>query len=314
MKLMMRALAAVCLLSILLILIGCGGGSSPSGGGTPPPPTSAQCLFATSNATVLTFSMDTSSGALTLKANGPSAPGNFGIAASPSASFLYTSDAMTGGVAGFSISSSGTLTAVSGSPFPLPNDPPGSTFPPVDSLAMHPSAKFLFAPDSPASGVVGFVIDSTTGALSVVPGSPFATEAGPEQVAIDPPGRFLYVSDLSGPGISGFDINATTGVLTPITGSPFSSEESPDGLVVHSSGKFIYSALTYDNSIQALAIDQTTGALTEIHGSPFLLPPVEGFQANPYSIAQDPAGKFLYALASSNGRIYEFRLTPVPAS
>jgi 6-phosphogluconolactonase (cycloisomerase 2 family) len=161
---------------------------------------------------------------------------------------------------------------------------------------------------------VGFVIDSTTGALSVVPGSPFATEAGPEQVAIDPPGRFLCVSDLSGPGISGFDINATTGVLTPITGSPFSSEESPDGLVVHSSGKFIYSALTYDNSIQALAIDQTTGALTEIHGSPFLLPPVEGFQANPYSIAQDPAGKFLYALASSNGRIYEFRLTPVPAS
>jgi hypothetical protein len=146
MKLMMRALAAVCLLSILLILIGCGGGSSPSGGGTPPPPTSAQYLFATSNATVLTFSMDTSSGALTLKANGPSAPGNFGIAASPSASFLYTSDAMTGGVAGFSISSSGTLTAVSGSPFPLPNDPPGSTFPPMDSLAMHPSAKFLFAP------------------------------------------------------------------------------------------------------------------------------------------------------------------------
>jgi 6-phosphogluconolactonase (cycloisomerase 2 family) len=74
--------------------------------------------------------------------------------------------------------------------------------------------------------------------------------------------------------------------------------------VIHPSGKFLYSAVPYGNSVEAFTIDQIAGALTEMPGSPFTL----GVGASPiaFSIAQDPAGKFLYALGSEDGQIYGF--------
>jgi 6-phosphogluconolactonase len=167
--------------------------------------------------------------------------------------------------------------------------------------------------------VVGFAIDNTTGALTPVPGSPFPAGAQPEQVVVDPSGQFLYVSNISGGSISGFTISSSTGALAAIPGSPFPAGGDPDGLVVHPSGKFLYCANTYENSVAAFTIDQTTGALTVLTSSPF---PVGGgdFSA-PYSVAQDPAGKFLYTLGSGDGNIYEFTvdsntgaLTPVASS
>src|ERR1700722_17473605 len=211
-----RALVAAGVLLILLFAsVGCGGGSSSGIGTAPPPPAPSEFLYATSNADVLVFSVDTSTGALTLEPNGPSAPGGFGIAATPSASFLYSSNDTAGGVAGFSISQTGALSAVDGSPFLLPNDPPYSNLSNVDSLAMHPSGQFLYAPDPPTNDVVAFAVDNTTGVLT-----PFPAGTQPEQVVVTPSGQFLYVSDddtsASAGGIWAFTINSSTGSLTTI--------------------------------------------------------------------------------------------------
>jgi 6-phosphogluconolactonase len=301
--------AAPVLLILLIALVGCGGGSSSGIGTTPPPPAPSEFLYATSNDNVLVFSVDTSTGALTLEPNGPSAPGGFGIAANPSASFLYSSNDTAGGVAGFSINQTGALSVVNGSPFLLPNDPPYSNLNNVDSLAMHPSGQFLYAPDSPANEVVAFAIDSPTGVLTPISGSPFPAGSQPEQLVVTPSGQFLYASDdpdAGTGGIWGFTINSSNGALTTIPGSPFATltGANPDGLVIHPSGKFLYSAVPYGNSIEAFTIDQISGALTEMPGSPFTL----GVGASPiaFSIAQDPAGKFLYALGSEDGQIYGF--------
>jgi 6-phosphogluconolactonase len=305
-----RALvAAGVLLIFLFALVDCGGGSSSRIVTTPPPPAPSEFLYATTNANDLVFSVDTSTGALTLEPNGPSAPGGFGIAANPSASFLYSSNDTSGGVAGFSISQTGALSAVNGSPFLLPNDPPYSNLNNVDSLAMHPSGQFLYAPDSPANEVAAFAIDSTTGVLTPISGSPFPVGNQPGQVAVTPSGQFLYASDdpdAGTGGIWGFTIDLSTGALTTIAGSPFPTFNglNPDGLVIHPSGKFLYSAIPYGNSVEAFTIDPTSGTLTEIPGSPFILS-VGGFPAA-FSIAQDPAGKFLYALGSEDGKIYGF--------
>jgi 6-phosphogluconolactonase len=315
-------LASCITLMLSLIVAGCAGNSSVT---TPPPPPPAEFLYATSNAAVLVFSVDASTGALTPEPNGPSAPGGFGIAANPSASFLYSSNDTAGGVAGFSINQSGALSTVNGSPFLLPNDPPYSNLGNVDSLAMHPSGQFLFAPDSPANEVAAFAVDDTTGVLTPIPGSPFPAGTQPEQVVVTPSGQFLYVSDddtsASTGGIWAFTISSSTGSLTTIAGSPFPTLNglNPDGLVIHPSGKFLYSAIPYGNSVEAFTIDPTSGTLTEMPGSPFKL----GVGAFPvaFSIAQDPAGKFLYALGSEDGNIYEFTvdagsgsLTPVAGS
>jgi 6-phosphogluconolactonase len=312
-------LASCITLMLSLILGACGGNSSVT---TPPPPPPAEFLYATSNAAVLVFSVDPSTGALTPAPNGPSVPGGFGIAANPSASFLYSSDNAAGGVAGFSINQSGALSAVNGSPFLLPNDPPYSSLSFVDSLAMHPSGNFLYAPDAQSNTVVGFAIDGTTGGLTALPGSTFPAGTSPQQVVIIPSGGFLYASDLSSPGgIWGFSVNSSTGVLTTIAGSPFPtvSGEYADGLVAHPSGKFLFSVIPNGNCVEAFSVDETTGALTAVMGSPFTLG-VQTFSVA-YSIAQDPAGKFLYALGSMDERIYEFTidansgiLTPVADS
>jgi 6-phosphogluconolactonase len=301
-----RALVEICILSIALTLAGCGNDSS-SVQTSPPPPAPAEFLYTTSYGSILVFSLNPNTGELTEEPSGPLSPGGFGIAANPSNTFLYSIDDYVGGVDASSISQTGILSAVSGSPFLLPNSPPGFGSPPVDSLAMHPSGNFLYAPDPPANEVVGFVIDSTTGALTSVPGSPFPAGMQPEQVVIDPSGHFLYVSDFSGGAISGFTVDSSTGALTTITGSPFfAGGDDPDGMVVHPSGKFLYCTNTYGNNIEAFTIDQTTGELTAIPGSPFSLG--LGVSSAPYSIAQDPAGKFLYALGSEDGNIYEFTI------
>jgi 6-phosphogluconolactonase len=313
-----RALAGICVLLIALASAGCGGGSS-SIETSPPPPAPAEFLYTTSYGSILVFSLNPTTGVLTEEPSGPLSPGGFGIAANPSNTFLYSIDDYIGGVDASSITQTGTLSAVSGSPFLLPDAPPGFGSPPVDSLAMHPSGNFLYAPDPPANEVVGFAIDGTTGVLTPVPGSPFPVGTQPEQVVIDPSGQFLYVSDFSSSGISGFAINFSTGTLTIVPGSPFFGGDDPDGLIVHPSGKFLYCTTTYGNSIAAFTIDPTTGALTAISGSPFSLG--LGMSSAPYSIAQDPAGKFLYALGSEDGNIYEFTidansgaLTPVTGS
>ena len=305
--------ASCATLMLSLILAGCAGNSSFTT--PPPPPQPAEFLYATSNPAVLVFSADTSTGALTLEPNGPAAPGGFGIVANPSASFLYSSDDTAGGVAGFSISQTGVLSAVTGSPFQLPNDPPYWNLGNVDSLAMHPSGQFLYAPDSPANEVVAFAIDGTTGVLTPIPGSPFPAGTQPEQVVVTPSGQFLYVSDddtrASAGGIWAFTINSSTGSLTTIAGSPFPTFNglNPDGLVIHPSGKFLYSAIPYGNSVEGFTIDPNSGKLTEMPDSPFALGGVGAFPVA-FSIAQDPAGKFLYALGSEDGRIYGFTIDP----
>jgi len=289
------------LLSLLLCLIACG--SSSSGGGTnPAQPT--EFLFGASD--VSAFSINTQTGALTKTSSIAGYRNGFGIVATPSVTFLYTDDVGNGGIDGFSISSSGVLSTISGSPFPMPS---GWNTLSVDSIAMDPAGKFLYVPDATSNDVVGFIIDGTTGALTPMSASPFPTGASPQEAVVTPSGQFLYVSDINDPqgGISAFTIDSSTGALTSIAGSPFPTVAggSPDGLVVDSSGKFLYAALSLDNSVAAFTINSNTGVLTAVAGSPFS-PNLAGAYPIIYSIALHPSGKFLYAQGSLNGEIYGF--------
>ena len=54
--------------------------------------------------------------------------------------------------------------------------------------------KFLYLPQNDSLTVQAFAIDHTTGALTAISGSPFAT-AGADSIASDPAGRFLFVGN-----------------------------------------------------------------------------------------------------------------------
>jgi 6-phosphogluconolactonase (cycloisomerase 2 family) len=204
----------------------------------------------------------------------------------PAGTFLYAADLSTNAIDGLSISSTGALSTISGSPFSAPGD--GG----ILGVAVDPSGKFLYATTDTASGgsgtglVVVFSIDSTTGALSPVAGSPFPAGVSPTELVVAPSGQFLYVSD-SASGILAFSV--ASGTLTPIAGSPFPSGSR--GLAVTPGAAYLY-AIDVDNVVSAFSIDSATGALTQVSGSPFLDSAGSGNFTG--VVIVDPTGSFLY--------------------
>jgi 6-phosphogluconolactonase len=127
-------------------------------------------------------------------------------------------------VLGFSIQSGGALAAIVGSPFAAGAAPLG--------IGIDPQGALLFTANSGSNTVSAYVIDSTSGALGTVSGSPFPTGGvGPSAVAVDTTTSFVYVTELASHDIAAFSI-ASNGALQAITGSPFGVAASASTIAV----------------------------------------------------------------------------------
>ena len=138
-----------------------------------------------------------------------------GIVADPAGKFLYVSDAVTDQVHVFSISASGGLSEISGSPYTV-GTPGGLTSAP--GMAMDSAGKFLYVTDLSNNDVAGFTVNSSTGALTAMNPATFATSTTPVQVVVDSSNKYVYVSDYNDVlgGVSAFSLDSTSGVLTPV--------------------------------------------------------------------------------------------------
>jgi len=137
--------------------------------------------------------------------------------------FLYTAnpDATNPSISGFSVdSTSGVLSALSGSPFPIPVS---------HYIATDQTGAYLYVISGP--NIVGYDIDTYTGALTALPGFPVSAGANAYSMSIDPTNQFLYVANDGAANITGFRLEASTGALTPMSGSPFPAGNRPDFLV-----------------------------------------------------------------------------------
>jgi 6-phosphogluconolactonase (cycloisomerase 2 family) len=144
------------------------------------------------------------------------------LAVSSDGKFAYVPDDVVAQIHVFALdANTGAMTETASSPF---NDDGGSAEP-GRFIAIHPNGKFLYTTNTSQMSAYG--VDSTTGNLSAVPGSPFDMPATmiPEIFAIDNTGGFLYVTDFNDPGIgiAGFPIDSTgTGALQgQVPNSPF---------------------------------------------------------------------------------------------
>ena len=172
-------------------------------------------------------------------------------------------------------------------------------------------AQFAYVANSSSSNVSGYSIASN-GALTPVPGSPFAAGATPVSVAVDSTGKFAYVANASDNDVSAYSVGPT-GALTPVPGSPFAAGFSSGSVAVDPAGKFAYVANLGDNDVSAYSIG-SNGALTPVPGSPFAT------GTEPISVAVDPAGKFAYVVNFNDQNVSAYSigstgaLTPVPGS
>jgi 6-phosphogluconolactonase (cycloisomerase 2 family) len=182
------------------------------------------------------------------------------------------------------------------------------------------TSKFLYVTNPTSNNVSGYTINASTGALTPIAGSPFATEPNPRYLTAEPTGKYVYVTTLGNstnpPQVSGFALNGTSGALTKLANSPYPlSATNPPGPsspainlpALHPSGLFGYLSIPIPNAtVYGAALNLSTGDLSEIPGFPISY----GFDGQTPVI--DSTGKDLYlpsdASAGSSGRITGYQI------
>ncbi len=220
-------------------------------------------------------------------------------------SVAYVPD-YTDRISAFSIDGdTGALSAIAGSPFAAPQG--------LALLAVHPSGKFAYivhtTDDYISDQISGYSIDGSTGALSLLPGSPFVTSdphvGSFATLAFDPTGRFAFVANGTQDNIAVYAVSADSGALTEIAGSPFAAGGGPVSIAVHPSGRFVYAANARSYEISIYSADSTTGALTPLQE----WPSIAGREL--VSIAIDPSGKFAFVALQNTDEVAAFSLDPL---
>jgi len=185
--------------------------------------------------------------------------------------YLYTVFASLGQIYGWSINSSGELTAISGSPFSagyLVGNPEAGTW----GVITNPAGTLLFVADTSGESVYVYQIGSG-GVLTVVSGAPFSVPFFPGNMGTDGQGKYLYVTqEVASQEVAAYSIGSS-GSLTAVPGSPFAA---PLGQVQgDASGDFLIgipndSADTVGLYVYSITQSGTTaGAITAVSGSPF---------------------------------------------
>jgi 6-phosphogluconolactonase (cycloisomerase 2 family) len=202
------------------------------------------------------------------------------------------------------------------------------------SVSIHPSGRFVYVA-ARWGGVVAFTMDTQSGVLALVPGSPFAAQKRTRSVKVHPSGRFVYATNAYSNSISAYRVNEKTGELSPVSGSPFSTGEPgnippdllriydappeaggvPYRVDIHPSGRFIYVTNRTGPSLSVLAVDADSGALSPLKSSPF---ETGGL---PYDVAVHPSGRFVYLTSWSDKAVWGYavdesngNLTPLSKS
>jgi 6-phosphogluconolactonase len=236
------------------------------------------------------YVIDRSSGSLSTATGSPylTTQSLFADVVDNTGKFLYVQG--TSGVYAFNIQSgTGALTPVSGSPFPVAGPPSSPGFPtPASLMAVDQMNRFLYV--STSGGISAYTMDSTTGQLTAISGSPFASSVSASwAIVIAPNNRVLYQLQATNTSVmSGYNIDPSSGALTALSGSPFNvgtcgtpmqGIPGPDNMTIASAGKFLY------DNCGIYSLDTNSGAVTQ----------VSNFVAGDWPVIE-PTGDLLWAI------------------
>lgn len=205
------------------------------------------------------------------------------------AAYSYVTNAADNTLSAYSVDATTGALAVVGTPIATgvsPNATVGvETYYSGVLAYMYHEQYVVFVGNEVSNDVSAFAVNSTTGVLTAVPGSPFAAGTDPKAMALYGSGA-LYVANAGSNNVSAYSINQETGALAPLSPGPstIATGKSPTSVVVVPGASVVYVANHGgSNDISAFSTD-----LTQVPGSPF---PAGG---NPLSLAVGGGGKFLY--------------------
>jgi 6-phosphogluconolactonase (cycloisomerase 2 family) len=219
-------------------------------------------------------------------------------------------------ISAYQIGSGGVLMQLTNSPITIGGNGASG---PIESMAFAATkaGPILYAANGGDPSISALVVDTRSGNLTPIAGSPFAVNdsvgAGTYDMATSPDNRFLFVANESNTDIHVYAIAPGTGSLAEVSGSPFVSNASISGLWVTANGKFLLGAGGPPDAILVFAI-ASSGAIAQVPGSPFaannLVSDVRSNCASNLVYDADNGSDLIDAYAMSS----EGTLTPVPDS
>ena len=205
------------------------------------------------NATILGFSQNPTSGALTTipgttitTVAGKTVATGYAAGVIPSAiaeeqtsRFLYATDQIANQLIGYVVQANGSLVPMVNGPFAT------GSFP--INLTIDPRGRLIYVVNYNSSTVTGYAIDTSTGTPSITSasGTSTLTGTGPTCVAIDPSlGVFLYISNNQDQTITGDKLTPGTGALGGVQNSPFLTSGSPTCIAIVPNGAHVAQLIT----------------------------------------------------------------------
>src|SRR3989442_2306682 len=170
--------------------------------------------------------------------------------------------------------------------------------------------KYAYVANWTDNTVSGYLRDATTGVLTQITGSPWATGNAPASVAVDQTGNCVFVANFLSNNVSAYKITASTGVLTQVTGSPFPTGTAPIAVAVDFFTELVYVANAFDGSgslgsISAFQTSSSTCTLTAAAASPFRDP---GTFSTPSSVVVERTGNFVYVTNEFSNNVSGFKI------
>ncbi len=141
-------------------------------------------------------------------------------------------------------------------------------------IAIDGTARYVYVTDQEQNEILGYSIArTTTGALTPLVGSPFATGttgAFPLSVTIDPRAEYVYTANFNPNTISSFAINQANGNLSGVAGSTFTTGTGPTCITIDPAlGQFLYTSDYLGGTLSGGELNANTGAVAAVADTPF---------------------------------------------
>jgi 6-phosphogluconolactonase len=139
------------------------------------------------------------------------------------------------------------------------------------AITVDPTGKYVYITDKQQNEIFGYQIANlTSGALTPLVSSPFATGGYPVAITIEPRGKYVYVANYNSSTVSSYSLNLADGSLGASAGSGFSTTTGPTCVTVEPAlGIYLYTSNYLDGEISGGQLSPDTGQLTTVANSPF---------------------------------------------
>ena len=177
----------------------------------------------------------------------------------------YDPTAGLGYLYGYSATSAGALSTISGSPFDAGVKPLG--------IASTPTSRFVYVTDYAQNELIAYsVLDG--GVLHPLINGPFKTGNQPSAITIDPRGIYIYLSNELDNTVSAYEISLPTGTPSAAVNTTGSATNTtgtkPVAILVDPGfGRYVYTANFLDNSVTGFELNASTGTLSPSQSGPY---------------------------------------------